>query len=131
MDFHLIDMYVIGRTYGTASSLGGDDRLRAYPMGRFKGAHMAYLATEFRWNFATSVVPFDFWIWKDIATGFQLAVFYEVGSVAEMKGDLWEESRSSTGAGLRMVSASGFVYRADIAFGDEAHQTTIMFNYPW
>lgn len=128
---NLIDKYITERTYGTASSLGGDDKLRAYPMGRFKGAHTAYLATEFRWNFATSVVPFDFWIWKDIATGFQAAVFHEVGSVAETKGELWNESRSSTGLGLRMVSASGFVYRADIAFGDEAHQTTIMFNYPW
>ncbi|MFH2131601.1 MAG: hypothetical protein ABIK68_14585 [bacterium] len=127
----LIDKYVTERTYGTASSLGGDDRLRAYPMGRFKGAHMAYAATEFRWNFATNVVPFDFWIWKDIATGFQLAVFHEIGSVAETRGDLWQESRASTGIGLRMVSASGFVYRADIAVGDEAHQTTIMFNYPW
>ncbi len=128
---NLVDTYVTERTYGTASSLGGDDELRAYPMGRFKGAHMAYIGTEFRWNFATNVVPFDFWIWKDIATGFQLAMFHEIGSVAEVKADLWKESRSSTGAGFRMVSASGFVYRADIAFGDEGHQSTIMFNYPW
>lgn len=128
---NLIDTYVTQRTYGSADSLGGDEKLRAYPMGRFQGAHSAYLATEFRWNFATDVVPFDFWIWKDIATGFQLAAFHEVGTVAESKADLWKESRPSTGLGFRMVSASGFVYRADFAVGDEGMQNTIMFNYPW
>lgn len=92
---------------------------------------MAYLGTEFRWNFATDVIPFDFWIWKDIATGFQLALFHEIATVAEQKSQLWEDSRSSTGAGLRMVSGSGIVYRFDMAYGDEGRQTSIIFNYPW
>ncbi len=128
---NLIDKKVTERTYGTADSLGGQRRLRSYPMGRYSGAHMTYMSTEFRWNFATDVVPFDFWIWKDVATGFQLALFYEVGSVAEEKEDLGEETKSSYGTGLRMVSASGFVYRADLGFGDEGQETTIMFQYPW
>ena len=41
-------------TNGTATFLGGGDRLRSYPQGRFQGAHMIYYATEFRWNFSES-----------------------------------------------------------------------------
>ena len=128
---NLIDKLVTERKYGTADSLGGRSRLRSYPQGRYSGAHMAYFATEFRWNFATDVVPFDFLIWKDIATGFQLALFYEVGSVSEKREDLGKDTKSTSGFGLRMVSASGFVYRADFGFGEESQETTIMFQYPW
>lgn len=127
---NLIDKYIIERKKGIATSLGGEDCLRSYPMGRFSGAHMAFFSTKLRWNFATDVVPFDFRIWKDMATGFQLALFHEIGSVAEEKEELGDETRSSTGAGPRMVSASGFVCRVDLATGEEGQQTSITFMYP-
>lgn len=127
----LINKYLSERKYGTTRTLGGKDLLRAYPMDRYSGAHMNYYSAELRWNFSTGFKPFNFWIWKDIATSLQLAAFHETGSIAEVKEDLWEERRSSNGIGFRMVSASGIVYRADVAIGSEGSETTIMFQYPW
>ncbi|MBE9541539.1 MAG: hypothetical protein IMF01_04405, partial [Proteobacteria bacterium] len=119
------------RANGTAKSLGGDERLRSYPRERYSGAHMVYYGTELRWNISEGVKPFNFWIWKDVATGLQLALFYERGSVAETESELGDIWRSSYGAGFRLVSGSGFVYRADIATGEEDTEVTVIFNYPW
>lgn len=116
---------------GTAASLGGDSLLRAYPMDRFKGAAMAYFSSEFRWNITEESTPFNYWIWKDVRTSIQLAFFYERGTVAESQSALWDLSRHTIGTGVRMVSASGYAYRLDIAVGDEGAATSIMFNYPW
>ncbi|MDT8445741.1 MAG: hypothetical protein RRB13_02440 [bacterium] len=123
--------YQAQRKYGTADSLGGQNRLRAYPQGRYQAAHMLYYGTEFRWNFNEEVTPFDWWIWKDVSTGLQLAFFYEAGTVAELKSDLGTAMRSSSGVGLRMVSGSGYVYRFDVASGQEGSNTTMIFAYPW
>jgi len=119
------------RKYGTADSLGGQNRLRAYPQSRFQAAHSLYYGTEFRWNFDEEVTPFDFWLWQDVSTGLQLAFFYESGTVADLAADLGATTQTSTGVGLRMVSASGFVYRADVATGHEGSATTMIFSYPW
>jgi len=119
------------RKYGTADGLGGQNRMRAYPQNRFQAAHSLYYGTEFRWNFDEEVTPFDFWIWQDVSTGFQLAFFHESGTVADLKSDLGVITRTSSGVGLRMVSASGFVYRADVASGNEGSATTMIFSYPW
>lgn len=116
---------------GTAASLGGDQFLRAYPMGRFQGAAMAYISTEFRWNLTEEFTPFNYWIWKDVRTSSQVAFFYERGTVAEQQSALWNYYRETVGVGLRMVSASGYTYRFDLAVGDEGMAPTMMFNYPW
>ena len=116
---------------GTAASLGGDSLLRAYPMDRFQGAAMAYFSTEFRWNITEESTPFNYWVWKDVRTSIQVAFFYERGTVAESRSGLWDLSRDTIGTGLRMVSASGYTYRLDLAVGDEGSATSIMFNYPW
>lgn len=127
----LVNMMVNSRTNGTASSLGGDRRLRSYPGDRYSGAHSLYYATELRWNLSDAVRPFNFGIWKDVATGLQVAFFYEKGSVSEKIDDLGKMTKESYGSGFRLVSASGFVYRADYAKGDEGEEMTIMFSYPW
>jgi hypothetical protein len=126
-----VDSISAARKNGTARTLGGDQLMRAFPQGRFAGAHMLYYSSEFRWNFVTDVIPISFWIWEDIATSMQLAFFHEVGSVSELAEKLGEEIRSCSGLGFRMVSASGFVYRADYAFSDEESATTVMVQYPW
>lgn len=128
---NLVNMMIHENKNGSATSLGGDERLRSYPGDRFNGAHSLYYATELRWNISEKIRPFDFWIWKDVATGLQIATFYERGTVAENFSDLGKKNRSSYGAGFRLVSASGFVYRADFAKGDEGSELTIMFSYPW
>jgi hypothetical protein len=127
----IADLFVSMRKYGTSASLGGDTRMRAYPNGRFSGAHTKYYGIEYRWNFAEDVVPFDFWIWKDVASGFQLSLFYELGAAEDLEENLDENMRSDYGIGFRMVSTSGYVYRADWAVGDEGSAVSMMFNYPW
>jgi hypothetical protein len=128
---NLIDRIIVERENGTASSLGGYNRLRSYPLDRFQGAHTRYFSTEFRFNFANEVTPFDFWIWKDISTSLQWAFFYDWGTIAETEKDLWKKSVYSIGTGFRLVAASGYVYRADWATGEEGSNVTVVFEYPW
>jgi hypothetical protein len=127
----LVNRNIAAHRYGTATSLGGDERLRSYPNGRYQGAHTVFYATEFRWNLSDEVTPFDYFIWKDVRTGLQAAFFYETGSVADKRSDLGDIYRSSYGAGFRLISASGFVYRADYATGDEGGSFVLIFNYPF
>jgi len=111
--------------------LGGENWLRAYSRERYTGACSRYFAAELRWNFSQTVKPFNFWIWKDIATGIQLALFHEWGTVAEHRSELGDIWRASYGLGFRLISASGYVYRADIAKGREGEAVTVVFEYPW
>ena len=127
----LVDDFINQRTYGTSASLGGKERLRSYPQDRFKGGHSAYFGVEYRWNFKQEAKPFNYLFWKDVRTGLQVAFFGEIGSVSEKSSGLWDETRYSYGTGLRLVAASGAVYRADIANGDEGGELTVFFFYPW
>ena len=127
----LVDSFVNQRTNGTASSLGGDVRLRSYPGDRFQGAHSALIGAEYRWNISQEATPFDYYIWKDVRTGIQVAYFAEVATVSELSSDLWSETRYSIGAGVRLITASGGVYRAELATGDEGAEMIIIFEYPW
>jgi len=128
---NVINNTITANRYGTATSLGGRGRLRSYPEGRFKGAHTQFYGTEFRWNMTKERSPFDIWFMKDIRTGIQSAFFYERGSVAELTSDLWKNEHESYGFGIRMITASGLVYRLDLAHGDEGYETTMIINYPW
>lgn len=118
-------------TYGTASSLGGFNRLRSYPGGRYSGAHTVFYGTEVRWNLTDEATPFNIFIMKDIRTAFQIALFYETGSVADIRSELGDTMRSSYGLGVRMVTASGAVFRLDIAAGYEGVQPSLFIGYPW
>jgi hypothetical protein len=122
---------VANNTYGTASSLGGFSRLRSYSSGRYSGAHTRFYGTEIRWNLTDESTPYDIFIMKDIRTAWQIALYYEIGSTADIRsevGDIW---RSTTGIGLRMVTASGVVFRADVATGKEGVSPSIFIGYPW
>ncbi len=122
---------IANNTYGTARSLGGFNQLRSYPAGRFSGAHTLFFGTEVRWNLTDESTPYDIFIMKDVRTSWQIALYYEMGSVADDRdelGDLW---RSSTGVGLRMITASGVVFRADVAGGREGIAPSIFIGYPW
>ena len=126
-----IDTFVAENRYGTSTSLGGLERLRSFPLGRFQGAHTVFYAVEFRWNLTEEATPFDYFIWKDVRTGVQVAFFAETGSVADTKAEVGNTFASSYGVGFRLVSGSGNVYRADIATGDEGAEVTVIFTYPW
>jgi len=127
----VIENFVNERAHGNATSLGGFNRLRAFPGSRFNGAHASTIGAEYRMNFVRDATPFDFSIWKDTHTGLQLAFFYEMGTVSELTKDLWKETRYVIGSGARLVTFSGTVYRFDLAFGDEGVQPNLFFYYPW
>lgn len=127
----IVDGFVNARRNGTSTPLGGEQRLRSYPDSRFQGAHMAFIGIEFRWNITVEATPFDYFIWKDVRTGYQIAFFTELGTVSETGSQLWKETRDSTGIGFRLIAASGAVYRADIATGKEGTEFTVIFEYPW
>lgn len=127
----VVDNIRAGNIYGTATGLGGTNRLRAYPNDRYSGAHTLFYGTEVRWTLTEEARPFDIFIAKDVRTLLQVAAFYEVGTVADLREDLGDLYRSSYGAGFRMVTASGVVFRADLAFGREGMETTVIVGYPW
>jgi len=117
---------------GTSLSLGGSDRLRSFPEGRFQGAHTIYYAAEFRWNFSSSEVKkLDLFFIEDLVEELQLAFFFEQGSVSEKKSDLGKTFKYSLGSGFRFLSGSGNVYRADFATGNEGPNFSVIIQYPW
>lgn len=128
---NFINNTVAENTHGSATSLGGYGRLRSYPEGRFRGAHTRHLGSELRWNLTDENTPFDIYVIRDVRTAIQVAFFYEIGTVTDTAADIWKTTRSSYGAGLRIVTASGVVYRIDLADGDEGFQPSIFFQYPW
>jgi hypothetical protein len=131
--YQVIDNTIANNTFGTATGLGGFNRLRSYPQGRFQGAHTLFLGTEFRWNLTEERTPFNIFIMKDIRTSIQLALFYETGVTSDRSGDLAKRQnmRDSYGLGLRIVTASGVVLRGDLAHGREGFNTAIFIGYPW
>jgi hypothetical protein len=124
---------IANNTFGTAASLGGFNRLRSYPQGRFAGAHTQFFGTEFRWNLTDEKTPFDIFVMKGVRTSIQLALFYETGITSDARGDLsqWKNYRDSYGVGLRIVTASGVVLRGDVGLGKEGFNTAIFIGYPW
>src|SRR6266568_1130833 len=129
----VIDTTIANNRFGTATSLGGFDRLRSYPQGRFKGAHTLFFGAEYRWNLTDERTPFDIFVMKSVRTSIQLALFYETGVTSDTRSDLYEKKnmRDSYGAGFRIVTASGVVLRADLAYGKEGVNTAIFIGYPW
>ncbi|MGK0291567.1 MAG: hypothetical protein ACI86H_003036 [bacterium] len=127
----IVNNAIAHNTYGTATSLGGQSRLRSFPQARFIGAHTEFYGAEFRWNLTEEFTPFNYGFLKDTRTGVQLAFFVEQGSVADQKEDLSKNRKMSYGVGARVVLGSGLVYRLDYASGDEGAQPTLIVNYPW
>jgi hypothetical protein len=129
----VIDTTIANNRFGTATSLGGFSRLRSYPQGRFKGAHTLSFGAEYRWNLTDERTPFDIFVMKGVRTSIQLAFFAETGVASDTRSDLYVRNnmRDSYGVGLRIVTASGVVLRADLAGGKEGASTAIFIGYPW
>ncbi|MCW8853847.1 MAG: hypothetical protein OQK76_03175 [Gammaproteobacteria bacterium] len=127
----VINNTIANNTYGTATSMGGFSYLRSYPQGRYSGAHTQFYGTEFRWNLTDESTPFNLFIMKDVRTAIQVAGFFEMASTADTRGELGDTWRESYGVGIRMVTASGVVFRADMAYGHEGFEPQIFIGYPW
>lgn len=128
---NVIDNIIAGNRYGTAGGFGGTSRLRAYPMDRYKGAHLRFAGVEYRWYLTDESTPFDILIAKDIRTSIQMAFFYEAATVADHKGDLYDKFRTDGGIGIRMITEGGFILRGDVAYGREGPGVSIIIGYPW
>ncbi len=124
---------IANNRFGTATSLGGFDRLRSYPQGRFKGAHTLFVGAEYRWNLTDERTPFDIFVMNSVRTSIQVAFFYETGVTSDTRSDLYTRNnmRDSYGTGLRIVTASGVVLRGDVAHGKEGLNLAIFIGYPW
>jgi outer membrane protein assembly factor BamA len=84
-------------------TLGGNDTLRGFREYRFRGPHAILLQGEYR---------FEIW------SGFDAALFYDAGEVANRRGDLdFGDFERDYGIGFRFNTDNGVVFRVDTAFG--------------
>jgi hypothetical protein len=125
-----INQLIADNRYGTASSLGGTQRLRSFDNGRFYAGQALFYGMEYRWNLTDERTPFNIYIAKGIRTGIQLAAFWERGMVADHTGDLLSDGRVSYGVGARLI-LSGVIIRLDYADGSEGVQSQLFITYPW
>ena len=116
--------------YGTATALGGTQRLRSYDNGRFYAGQALFYGVEYRWNLTDERTPFNIYLAKGVRTGIQLAAFWERGMVANESGQLFKNGRESYGVGLRVI-LSGVIIRFDLAKGQEGAQSQLFITYPW
>jgi len=129
---NLTNAELASNTNGTSLSLGGGDRLRSFPEGRFQGAHTIYYAAEFRWNYSSSGgEKLDLFFIQDLVEELQVALFIEQGSVSESKSKLGKTVKTSVGSGFRFLSGSGNLYRGDFATGNEGPAFSVIIQYPW
>ena len=129
---NLANTELASNTNGTSLSLGGGDRLRSFPEGRFQGAHTIYYAAEFRWNYSSSGgEKLDLFFIQDLVEELQVALFFEQGSVSEAKSELGKTVKTSVGSGFRFLSGSGNLYRGDFATGNEGPAFSVIIQYPW
>ncbi len=114
---------------GNATSLGGTQRLRAYPQGRFYDTYTAFVGLEHRWYLFEHWKPFDKYAFKGVHTAIQLAFFQEWGQVHDKDNHkLYEDMKSSTGAGVRFLFNT-MTARLDVATGAEGEQVTFFYGY--
>ncbi len=116
--------------YGTATPLGGTQRLRSYDNGRFYAGQALFYGVEYRWNLTDERTPFNIYLAKGVRTGIQLAAFWERGMVANEFGQLFKNGHESYGVGARVI-LSGVVIRFDLAKGREGTQSQLFITYPW
>jgi hypothetical protein len=84
-------------------TLGGNDTLRGFREYRFRGPHAILAQAEYRWE-----------IWS----GFDGALFYDSGKVADRRGDLnFNNLEHDYGIGFRFNTNNGIILRVDAAFG--------------
>jgi len=121
---------ILSNEYGTATSLGGTQRLRSFANGRYYAGNSFLYGIEYRWNLTDERTPFDIKIAKGIRTGIQLAAFFESGTVSDKRSELFSNHRQSYGVGLRLV-LEGLIIRADYGKGSEGNEFQLFLDYPW
>ena len=115
---------------GKATSLGGTNRLRGYSTNRFYDSYTNFRGAEFRSYVHEVQQAFNYFLEKGTFAGFQLAFFYEQGTVSPDKASLWKNMRSSYGAGTRFIFNT-IIVRIDRGFGKEGGETSFFVGYPF
>ena len=116
---------------GRATSLGGFERLRGYPEGRFFDEHTNFRGIEFRYYFDSVDLNFDLFFAKGFLAEFQLAGFYEQGTVSkDLNDSFWSNFKDSFGFGIRLITGSA-VARIDFGYSIEGGATTAYWDYPF
>lgn len=115
---------------GKATSLGGYNRLRGYRTNRFFDSYSEFQGIEFRWYVLETQQSFDQFIEKGVFAALQLAVFYEEGTVAPARSELWDETKTSGGLGIRAIFNT-VVLRFDVGSSEEGTETTFFVGYPF
>jgi outer membrane protein assembly factor BamA len=84
-------------------TLGGNDTLRGFREYRFRGPHAILAQAEYR---------FEIW------SGFDGALFYDAGKVANTRSDLdFKDLENDYGIGFRFNTDQGIILRVDAGFG--------------
>ena len=111
------------------ATLGGVERLRGYPRGRFNDKAAIYYAAELRlipnWDPFRDWPVIRNWPWR----WWQVVGFAEAGRVAPSwnLGDLHDDLKWSAGVGIRAMIGAGII-RLDFATSDESAQFWVMAN---
>ena len=109
-------------------TLGGNRALRGYIAGRWRDDASWEAATEYRvWVF-----PRGFTVWRHLRIErVGMAVFYEVGNVAENGIELFQERvRQSYGIGGRFTMERAAIFRADFGFSEDDLNFSAGFGLP-
>jgi len=125
-----INERILSNEHGTASPLGGTQRLRSYDNGRYYAGNSLHYGLEYRWNLTDARTAFDWKFAKGVRTGLQLAAFYESGTVNDDSSTLFTNHRHSYGLGFRVV-LEGLIIRADYGKGNEGNTFQLFLDYPW
>ncbi|MGK5093036.1 hypothetical protein WDW89_13595 [Deltaproteobacteria bacterium TL4] len=116
---------------GKATSLGGTQRLRGFITNRFFDSYTNFQGLEFRWYLVEVQQAFNYVVQKGVFAGFQLAAFYERGTVSPDNGNnLWKNFKDSYGIGARFIFNT-LVARIDVGQSEEATETTVFIGYPF
>ncbi len=112
------------------ATLGGVNRLRGYPRGRFSDKAAIYYGAELRlmpkWDPFRNWPLIRNWPWR----WWQVVGFAEVGRVAPSwdLGELHEDLKWSAGAGIRVMLGGGII-RIDFAQSEEDSQWWVMAHH--
>lgn len=107
------------------STLGGEDTLRAYGLGRFVDDHFILLNFEGRIRVARVRL-------LDVMTEVEVAPFVDMGKVySSLRTQFLNDWEVNPGVGMRVLVRPNVVGRLDIAFGREGITFFVGLNFPF
>jgi len=116
--------------HGKATSLGGLNRLRGYPTGRFYDNYTFFAGLENRFYMVEDYQPFNYFVQKGVFTGLQFAAFVDAGQVSPTPEKLLGKLKTTYGMGVRVL-LNTVVIRLDQAYSDEGRESMIFVGYPF